>query len=57
MDINYSVLRDTESGYWFFIVFGKIDDNVYECDPVFDSESEAEDAALRWIADNLLSEK
>ena len=57
MNINYSALQDTESGNWFFIIFGEKGDNVYECDPAFISESKAEEAALRWIADNLLTEK
>lgn len=55
MPINYGVLRDVETDKWFFVVFGGEDGNVYESDPAFDSESEADVAALRWISDNLLN--
>jgi hypothetical protein len=54
MTINYDVLQDPDSNKWFFIIFGVPSGDVYESDAGFDSEGEAEDAAVRWIADNLL---
>jgi hypothetical protein len=54
MAINYDVLQNPDSAKWFFVIFGIPSGNVYESDADFGSEEEAEDAAVRWIADNLL---
>ena len=54
MPIHYDVQRDEDSGRWFFIVFTAPDEDVYESEPGFDSEEDADEAAVRWIAENLL---
>ncbi|MEW5755329.1 MAG: hypothetical protein AB1810_03420 [Pseudomonadota bacterium] len=55
MAIHYDVLPDEETGLWFFIVFSDEDAYIYQSQPAFDSEEEAETNVLRWIADNLIA--
>ncbi|UCE88346.1 MAG: hypothetical protein JSW10_08270 [Pseudomonadota bacterium] len=54
MAVYYDIQRDNESGRWFFVIFGEQGEDVYESEPGFDSDQQAEGAALRWIADNLI---
>lgn len=55
MTIRYGVIQDIETENWFFIIFGEKNEDVYESEPGFESEQEAAEAAVRWIADNLMS--
>ncbi len=55
MAIHYDVLPDEATGQWFFIVFSDEDAYIYQSQPAFVSEEEAETNVLRWIADNLLA--
>jgi hypothetical protein len=57
MTINYDVLQDEDTGRWFFIIFTKVGEDVYESNPGFFSEEEAVHAALNWIANNLIEEQ